>query len=203
MPLPIHPRLARTLRRAAGLACLVMLAGTGVATAACPAPAVSTPFSQWGDANAYFPVPGGSFEPTDAQSAWTLSNASLTTGNEPFYVNSPGDSQSLAIPAGGSATSPYFCVDNTMSSLRLFADETSPGSDLQITALVQTENGAVSVPVGDLADGSMPAWAPSLPIAGNSSRIGDSVMVALRFSVPSSAGSWSIDDVYVDPYRSG
>jgi hypothetical protein len=27
--------------------------------------------------------------------------------------------------------------------------------------------------------------------------------VALRFRAPVSSGSWQIDDIYVDPYRSG
>jgi hypothetical protein len=181
-----------------------VLASAGVALASCPPPAVSTPFTQWGDTNSYFPVPGGTFEPAD-QAGWTLSNAALTAGNEPFYVNATGDGQSLTISGGGSALSPYFCVDSTMSSLRFFADQASPGSDLEITALVQTPNGVATVAVGHLADGSMTQWAPAQPIAGNSSQLGPnaSVMVALRFTVPSTAGSWTIDDVYVDPYRSG
>jgi hypothetical protein len=195
-----HPRVPRIVRRAAGLTCLIVIASTGAALAACPAQPLASPFSHWGDSNSYFPVPGGSFEGT---TAWTLSNASLTAGNEPFYVNDPGDGQSLTIAGGGTATSPYFCVDKTMSSLRFFADESSPGGDLQIAALVQTPNGTVAVPVGDLADGSTPAWAPTPTIAGDSSQVGDSLMVALRFSVAPSAASWSIDDIYVDPYRSG
>jgi hypothetical protein len=51
----------------------------------------------------------------------------------------------------------------------------------------------------------MPSWAPSAPITGDTSSLtGDStVMVALRFRVPPGAGSWQIDDVFVDPYRAG
>jgi hypothetical protein len=197
----IRPPFARVVRRAAGLACLILVGTAGAALADCPPPPVSTPFAQWGDTNSYFPVPGGSFE--GAATTWSLSNASLSAGNEPFDVNDPGDSQSLTIAGNGSATSPYFCVDNTMSSLRLFAEQVSAGGDLQIAALVPRPDGVVTVPVADLADGSMPAWAPTQPITGDSSQLGDSVMVALRFSVTGSAGAWAIDDVYVDPYRSG
>jgi hypothetical protein len=189
------------MRRVAALACVLVLASAGSAMAACPAPSVSTPFAQWGDSNSYFAVPGGTFE--NGQPGWTLSSAALSAGNEPFNVNGAADNQSLTIAGGGSATSPYFCVDTTMSSMRLFADQVATGGDLQITALVQTPNGVTNVAVGNLADGSMPAWAPTQPITGNTSQLQGSVMVALRFSVPAATASWTIDDVYVDPYRSG
>jgi hypothetical protein len=192
------------LCRLAGLTCLGVLASTGVAFASCPVQSLSTPFTQWGDTNSYFQVPGGSFEGTPDQVGWTLSGASLTPGNEPFYVNSSGDSQSLTISAGGTATSPFFCVDNTMSDLRFFAQEATAGSDLQVEALVQHRWGVRTVPLEDLADGSMSSWAPTAP-AGDFSFLADGVTlnVALVFSVPQSAGSWQIDDLYLDPYRSG
>jgi hypothetical protein len=189
------------LRRAVALVCVLVPASAGAAAAACPPPPVSTPFAQWGDSNSYFAVPGGTFE--GAQPGWTLSNATLTSGNEPFFANAPTDNQSLTIGGGGSATSPFFCVDATMSSLRLFADQVAPGSDLQITALVQTPNGVANFPVGNLADGSAPSWSPTQSISGNTSQLVGSVMVALRFRVPAPAASWTIDDIYVDPYRSG
>jgi hypothetical protein len=201
----IRRRLRGIVYRLAGLTCLGVLASSGVALADCPAQSVSTPFSQWGDTNSYFLVPGGNFEGTSDQVGWTLSSASLTPGNEPFYVGGSSDSQSLTIPAGGTATSPFFCVDNTMSDLRFFAQEATDGSDLQVQALIQTHHhGVVSVPLEDLADGSMPSWAPT-QAAGDTGSLPDGVTltVALEFSVPQSAGSWQIDDVYLDPYRSG
>ena len=201
----IHRRLRRAIFSVASLTCVAMFASTSVALASCPTQPVSNPFSQWGDSNDYFLVPGGSFEGTSDQVGWTLSNASLTTGNEPFNVNDPGDQQSLTINGGGSATSPFFCVDDTMSSLRFFAQQAGGGTDLRVKALVQNADGSVTaVPVADLADGSMPAWAPTDPLGGSGHvPAGTSVMVALRFRAPVSNGSWQIDDIYVDPYRSG
>jgi hypothetical protein len=201
----IHRRLRRAIFSVASLTCVAMFASTGVALASCPTQPVSNPFSQWGDSNDYFLVPGGSFEGTSDQVGWTLSNASLTTGNEPFNVNDPGDQQSLTINGGGSATSPFFCVDDTMSSLRFFAQQAGGGTNLRVKALVQNADGGVTaVPVADLADGSMPAWAPTDPLGGSGHLpAGTSVMVALRFRAPVSSGSWQIDDIYVDPYRSG
>ena len=205
MPLVIHPRILKAVRRIAGLTCLVVLAGAGTALANCPVAPASTPFSQWGDSGTYFLAPGGSFEGTAAQVGWTLSNASLTAGNEPFNVNGGNDQQSLTINAGGSAVSPYFCVDNTMSSLRLFARQIAGGNDLRVAALVQTANGVAAYHLGDLADGTMSSWAPSAPITADTSSLADgsTIMVALRFRVPPGAGTWQIDDVLVDPYRAG
>jgi hypothetical protein len=166
---------------------------------------VSTPFAPWGDSSNYFLVPGGSFEGTADGVGWSLSGATLSPGNEPFAVNGSTDGQSLTVNGGGSATSPYFCVDNTMTSLRFFAQQVTAGSDLQVDALVQRPNGDATVPLADLTDGSMPSWAPTQAIGGNTDALpnGNSISVALRFTAPSSPGSWQIDDVYVDPYRSG
>ena len=208
--------LVRSRRRVfaslvAALAFLGVLAVPGVALASnsmlatCQTPSVSNPFSQWGDNNDYFLAPGGSFEGTADQVGWTLSNATFTSGNEPFLVNDPGDSQSLIIAGGGSATSPYFCVDNTMSSLRLFAQQVTAGGGLRVQALVQTSDGVTTEPLARLFDGSTPAWAPTDPIATDFAGLADgqTLTVALRFTVRSSAASWQIDDVHVDPYRSG
>jgi hypothetical protein len=201
----IDSRLCVSVSRVAALVCLGLFVAPGVASASCPTQPVSAPFSQWGDANSYFPVPGGSFEGTADQLGWILSGASLTSGNEPFFVNGSGDGQSLSIAGGGSARSPFFCVDKTMSSMRFFAQQTAAGGDLQVHALVQTPGGVQSVSVADLVDGSVTAWAPTQQIAGDTSGLPDdqSLMVALQFSVPASAANWQIDDVYVDPYRSG
>ncbi len=205
MSLIACPRVLKAVRRIGGVAALVFLASTGTALAACPPQPVSTPFSQWGDSANYFLAPGGSFEGTADQVGWSLSNASLTSGNEPFNVNASGDTQSLTVTAGGSATSPYFCVDNTMSAMRFFAQQVTTGGDLKVEAVVQTPRGTRTVPLSDLADGSMTAWGPTQSIPGDTSSMqdGESIMVALRFEVPAPAGSWQIDDVYVDPYRAG
>jgi hypothetical protein len=205
LPLVIHPRVRTSLGLVLGVTCGVFFAGAGAASASCSPQTLSSPFSQWGDTNSYFLVPGGSFEGTADQVGWTLDDATLTAGNEPFNVDDPSDDQSLTIDAGGSATSPYFCVDNTMSDLRMFAQQVSSGSDLQVRALVQTSDGVTAIPLAGLADGSMPDWAPTQPITGDTAGIPDgaSVMAALQFSVPGSDGAWELDDVYVDPWRSG
>lgn len=129
----------------------------------------------------------------------------MTPGNEPFYVNSPTDSQSLTISGGGVATSPVFCLDNTMSALQFFAQEDQMGSDLQVNLVVWRWWHLVTIPIADLADGSISSWAPSSPISLPTGNIpnGVSINAELQFVVPDGQASWQIDDAYVDPYRSG
>jgi hypothetical protein len=201
----IQRRVRKAVCRVITLTGCVVFGVTGVAFASCPAPDVSTPFSQWGDTNSYFLLPGGTFEGTADDVGWTLDNASLTPGNEPFNITSPSDSQSLTIDGGGSATSPFFCVDNTMSAMRFFAQQTVPGSELKIDALIQRSWGIKTISIAALTDGSITSWAPTDPITGGASSIpaNQTLMVALRFTVPSPGSSWQIDDVYIDPWRSG
>ena len=192
---PLSTFVRSRLPIAAVLGVLALLAVPGGAfasntiLASCPAQQLSTPFSQWGDNNSYYLAPGGTFEGTADQVGWTLSGATLTSGNEPFFVNASADNQSLTIAGGGSATSPYFCVDNTMASLRFFAQQATAGGDLRVQALVQTSGGVQTVSLGDLADGSTASWAATQPIVGDTSGLpdGQKLSVALQFTVPASA----------------
>jgi hypothetical protein len=202
--LVIHPRVRKTIGRIAALTCVAVFVSSGAAFAAqCPTQSGKQKFSKWGDSSSYFLVPGGSFEGTPAQVGWTLSGSTLTPGNEPFHINGVSDDQSLVINAGGSATSPAFCVDSTMPSFRFFARQIAPGSDLKVQGVVQTPRGPFAVPLADLPDGSLSSWNPvQVLVPTNRIPKGYSLSAALRFVV-SGSGGWQIDDVYVDPYRAG
>ena len=204
MPLVIHPRVRKTIGRIAALTCAAVFVSSGAALAAqCPTQTGKQQFSKWGDNANYFLVPGGTFEGTPAQVGWTLSGSTLTAGNEPFYINSATDNQSLVINGGGSATSPVFCVDSTMPRFRFFVRQTAPGSDLKIQGVVRTPRGTMSATIGDLPDGSVGAWTPVLVnIPTYKIPKGLAVWGSLRLVVPGT-GSWQLDDVYVDPYRAG
>src|SRR6201995_4060635 len=85
VPLVIHPRVRKTVGRIAALTCAAVFVSAGAAFAAqCPTQSAKQKFTKFGDSSNYFLVPGGSFEGTEAQVGWTLSGATLTSGNEPF-----------------------------------------------------------------------------------------------------------------------
>lgn len=205
MPLVIHPRVRKGLARLVAMTVMGVFASTGMAMACASPPPVSQPFAQFGDTSNYFLLAGGDFEGTHLP-RWRLDNAVLTRGNEPFYVHSSADSQSVTINSGGSVTSPMFCVDSTMPKFRFFARQVAAGSDLKVEVISFTRRFLLTrEEVARLADGSGSNWAPAqgadlasvldLPT-------GASYPVVIRF-VDQGTGSWQIDDVYVDPWSFG
>lgn len=201
MPLVIHPRVRKTLGIAVAT-CAAMVATNSPAVAAPPSPArcstppLTTPFAAFGDTGGYFPAPGGTFQtPADA-AGWTLQHAAVTPG-------AGGADGSLTIDGGGSATSPLFCLDSTMPSLRFLAQELSPGDDLKVQVVIQLGNAHIPLTIARLADGTMPELAPVTPIGLATHLLPRwaSLQVALRFTVPAGAGRWQIGDVFIDPYR--
>lgn len=202
MPLVIHPRVRKTISRVAAMTAFAVFASSGAALAACPAPSVSTPFSQFGDTNTYFVVPGGSFD--GSAGGWTLNNASYTSTGDGFNLGGASSPGSLTINAGGSVTSPSFCVDRTMPSMRFVTNELAAGSDLKVDAVLYGPWGVQTLPVTDLADGSNGgSWAPTASIPFVGIPAGLTLQAQLRFSVPRSSGAWGVDDVFVDPFRMG
>jgi hypothetical protein len=171
------------------------------ASSSCPLPASSSVFSTLGDLASYAPLPGGTFE--GSADGWALNGASLVPGNEPWYVNSSGDSQSLNIPGGAYAVSPSFCLTSQLPSWRFFAKaaEGSWATKLQVTALWSDLNGnSGQITATSLYGGGYSSWQPtsSLPL-GSVLSPGDVVNVRFVFSA-NNGGAWNIDDVYVDPY---
>jgi len=171
----------------------------------CDDQSLSKPFTPWLDFAHYTPVAGGDFESSAA--GWSLSGgASVANGNEPFQVSGPGDASSLAIPSGGSATSPTICVGIEHPTVRFFAKRNSGGllglSTLRVDVLFDNELGHTSsLPIGVVTGSSN--WLPTLPMTVVANLLallpGEHTPVAFRFT-PMLGGHWSIDDVQVDPY---
>jgi hypothetical protein len=182
-------------------------AGPLVASAPdCAEESLSQPFLPWADPASYQFAPDGGFEA--GGSGWTLSGGAATVaGNESFYVHDAGDTQSLRLPAGSSATSPTVCVGIEHPTIRVFARNAgSPFSSVSAEVLFETASGQVlSAPIGVIAGGA--SWQPSapMPIVANLLALlpGEHTPVAFRFTAHGGGGSWKLDDLYVDPYRRG
>ena len=164
-------------------------------------PTMTQPFLPWGDDATYALTPGGSFE--SGTPGWGLSGgARVVWGNEPFYVHSRSDKQSLSLPAGSSATSPTMCFAAGDWHLRLFAVSSGATSGLKVTVLVRSLCGVLSLLDGGTV-GPSGTWQPSKQLAltlTNLTSIATSA-ISLRFTPAGSSGSWRIDDVYLDPYK--
>jgi hypothetical protein len=169
----------------------------------CDDQALEQPFLQWADPASYVLAPGGTFE--HGAGAWNLSgNASVVSGNESYYVHGGGETSSLSLGSGASATSNSMCVGIEHPTLRLFARNSgSLLSTLKVEVLFEDNGGTVrSLPIGLVLAGGQ--WQPTLamPVIANLLPLlpGEHTAVAFRFTA--NGGNWKIDDVYVDPYRS-
>ena len=211
MPMVIHPRIGRNVRRLATLtAAFACLGGAGVAQAACPTAPTTTAFAKFGDTAQYSLAPGGSFEA--GQTAWTLNGNSVVSGNETHFLNSAADASSLSLQPGTSVVSPEFCVDETNPFLRLVAKKATKGS-IKVEVLYTDDLGVAKsknlgsvIQGGPAANGDYSAWAPSpilklstaLPLA---KVLTGTMTVQLRLTADAEPGAWQVDDVFIDPYR--
>jgi hypothetical protein len=202
----------RTRSLLLGLA--VLAASIGAATAgagplrdsasSCSSQGLEQPFKRWLDPAKYFLVPGGSFE--DGAAGWQLKGSSVVAGNEPFFVHGAGEASSLAIPSGASATTPAVCATLLHPTLRFFVrNKGSLLGVLRVDVLVDSPLGGVlTLPVGVTVAG--PGWTPTLPmpfLVNTLALAGKDGTTAVAFRFTSMlGGSFHVDDVYVDPYRS-
>jgi hypothetical protein len=193
--------------------CLVSLAvvpgaanaGVLVSSAAsCDSQTFEQPFVPWADVANYVIAPNGTFE--SGSSGWTLSGgASVVSGNESYNVHGAGESHSLVLPSGSSATSGSMCVGIEHPDLRIFARNSgSVLSTLKVDVLYEDAAGNVrSLTIGMLTGSA--SWQPSvvMPLVVNLLPLlpDEHTAVAFRFTADGADDSWWIDDVYVDPYR--
>jgi hypothetical protein len=173
-------------------------ASAQASAASCPSAATSEPFARWGDENSYTLVSQGDFEGSLSQ--WTLGGgASVVAGSEPYGATGAVGSFSLALPAGGSAQSPYTCVTAGDPTFRFFARNSNLLSSLTVEVVYKTLLGTVALPLGVVALNG--AWQPTQPmltasvLAGLLS--GGTAQLALRFT--ELTGTTDIDDVFIDP----
>jgi hypothetical protein len=160
----------------------------------------SQPFARWGDMRNYVLVPGGSFE--SGAVGWKLNGgAKVVSGNEPFYARSTADRHSLYLPSGSSVTTPPMCFGLGDWNVRYF----SVGSGtVRVKIVVKSVLGVLSVLDGGTAS-SGSTWRPSPKVGLLLTNVTGLLAVdsiSLRF-VPANTSGIRIDDVYLDPWKSG
>jgi hypothetical protein len=183
-----------------------------VAQAASCANRTLTPsFSRFGDPNQYFLAPSASFE--NGASGWALSNAATSSGNNSFFLNATTDKRSLKLT--GSALSPAFCITRDDPLLR-FAAKTvttagSNGNYSQLNVSIIVRNAAGSEGryfLGAIQPQGNGGWfvTPQMHYGSlfdsylfGSDGLGTATM-QVQFTVAGQGGTWSVDDLYVDPF---
>ena len=191
-----------------GLGSVALTAGSASAATTvvpCATRVESTPFAAWGDTHSYFSMPNGGFE--SGATSWTLAaGAAVVSGNESYFASASSDSHSLVLPAGGQATSSTICVGRDETSFRFFVKNPGvTGAQLKVQAIVQdSQTGKTSTVSSTVSgSGSGTAWSPTairhLPNPGNAGTGTENV--TLVFTTAGTAAKWSIDDVFIDPFR--
>jgi hypothetical protein len=203
----------RTIMTAAALAVTSALpsvaqAGLLVASAPpCDTGQIERPFARWLDPISYSLVPDGGLEA--GGEGWHLTGgAKVVDGNETFYVHGTGEQRALALPRGSSATTPATCARIDKPVMHFFSKASggllaTATSTLSVEVLFETASGSVaSLPVGIALPSSK--WQPTLPLPVLASLLpllpSEQTPIAFRFR-PVGSASWTIDDVYLDPWR--
>ena len=206
-----------TLRRLAllALALCALLAGSASRADAADGSllgcgyAAQHPFLRFLDPLPYTLAPDGGFE-AGAQ-GWKLSGgARVVSGNESFALSGPG-SKSLQIPAGGSATSPPMCVGLILPVVRFMATGGALLSTLRVEAVWTDHAGRErSLQLLPVVLGGARSWLPTLPLLQLGGVLnaltlnGLTTDMSFRFTPRAGllgSGTWKIDDVYVDPWK--
>lgn len=201
MPDVIHPKRVGALLAALFILALLPAA----ARAACPSAATAQTFQQFGDEDYYSLIPNGNLESGSA--GWSLNGASVVAGNESYKIGGAVDSSSLSIARTGIAVSPPFCIDETYPTFRFFADTTrAPWTSLSVRLrYTNSSRRTVETKLASLSDYQFGSWAPTVKLPLSTKlplwQRGNTLTVRLVFDPVSFGSPWSIDDVYVDPYR--
>jgi hypothetical protein len=205
LPYVLRPRRLRAAITALLSTAAIFLV-PAAAQAACPTTPTTKAFQAFGDSAAYSLVANGAFEA--GAGGWSLTSASVASGNESYKVHGAADSSSLALKATGQVVSPAFCVSTANPTFRFFAKRTS-GSWGVVNVKLRWKDAANQT--NETVVGSVTAadtsWHPTQALA-LSSPLGlwnadQTVSAQIVLDPEDYGGAWAIDDVYVDPYARG
>lgn len=184
---------------------LVLVAAVAVAVVAAPAgnaalacDGTSQPFAQFGDYNSYFAFSNNGFE--NGTAGWKTSNASVGTGNEPWFVNGSGNS-SLSIGPGGTASSPLVCAALNAPDWRMFAHANGVNGSLRAQIVFYGLLGNVTgiLNLTSFDPSGYVNWEPSSEVPSILALPLLTYSAQLRLTNTGSSGTWQVDDVFVDP----
>jgi hypothetical protein len=195
-------RLARTAVALTGVlagALAVVVGPTTTAQAAdeCTTRTTTKAFSAFGDTNEYFPIGGGTFESGSLSNFTVTGGVSVAGENEAWKVLGSSHAKAAALPPGATLTA-TFCVQVGEDSMRLFAKSPGSGGGLSIKATVSTSYGSASAGTS-MSGGS--GWSPTarIPLKNVSGPDGKQYVTLLITNTGS--GTWLVDDILVDPWR--
>jgi hypothetical protein len=166
----------------------------------CQFNSIAPVFLPWADPSLYAQVNGAAFE--SGASGWSWGGgANIVSGDDGKLPSAPGN-HAVQIPGGGTAKSPWSCVDVTSPTLRFLVKRVSGTGKL-------TVKGQVSGPLGISLTTFMVVtasgtWQPSpiilFPTVVTSVLSPSGLNAQFQF-VADPGTTFRIDDVYLDPFK--
>ena len=172
----------------------------------CTAPELSNALAGFKDRRSYFLAPEADFHDASLP-GWELSGGAAVTG-DPSGADVIGDGQtsSLSLPPGSSATSPEMCVDLDYPTFRFFATQLAADTDsaLAVDVIYPALSRNNVRQAKRLRLKAKDGWKLSDDVQLEPQRLGKQSgwrRVALRFRNLSGKkpGTFKIDDILVDP----
>ena len=164
--------------------------------------AISHPFTPWSDPDAYCSFPNLGFE--SGKTGWTLAgNASIVSANEPWHVSGAG-THALQLGPGATALSSRLPVSLLDPWIRAFAHSVGANGSLRVQVLFHGLLGNLTglLNIGTLSPGSYSSWQPTQRVLSTLALPLLTTSAQVLFTSTATAGSWQVDDVYLDPCAS-
>jgi hypothetical protein len=155
---------------------------------------LTQPFAGLGDGGTYTLTGNGSLE--QGTTNWLFGGtAKVVSAEDPFDLTSGHDKHALQLPAGSSASNLVTCMVNLQPPLRFAAVNTGdPNATLEVSALTGDPTNPTVTPIASVTGTS--TWQVVDPIQFSVPANG-----GLGFRFTPTGGSWRIDDIYVDPFK--
>jgi hypothetical protein len=189
----------RSLLRVALAAVPLLLASPASAATACNYTNLRPVFSPWLDPAQYTPFPGSTFE--HGASGWSWGGKANIVAGDGNVALAAG-SHAVQIPGGGTAKSPWLCVNATTPSMRFFVRRTSGTGFLRVQGTLNGPTGKItSVAMTMGASGS---WSPSPVVLfppAFLTVLGTAGFQAQFLFIADAGSTFRIDDVELDPFK--
>lgn len=197
MPLVIHPRIRKGLRRVAALTAGLLATTAVAAHAACVEPALTQPFLSWNDQRFYTLAPGqevGDF----TGNGWALSGgATIVTAP----MADGATRRVLDLPSGSRAVSPTMCVSSAYPIARMQVRNVVGAEGVYFhVSYLNTKTWDKPKNTGQV-HGTGKAWTLSGAVNLQPYKTAGWQQVRFTFIPGGTKSDFQLYDFYVDPYR--
>ena len=192
--------LSTALALGATVATTGLAGGTAAAAGSCGTRSTFKAFTQWGDQNEYFLLPGGSFE--SGTSGWSLGGSSVVTDQAPWKVNGSKHAKALNVPAYTTVMPANICINSNEEWMRFFYKD--PGvRGAQLLVKIEAWSSAGRAIQEIKIDSGSAGWKVSnqIPMPNKRDSKGEQ-WITLTITPVSTAATWRLDDIMIDPWVS-